>query len=205
MLKSLKNIDSAFQQTKFIVLAFLLFVTAVTGYIVYSSYQSSIAARDTIFILDNGSILTARAQNIGENRPVEAREHVKRFHEYFFTLSPDEKAIHHTVEKALFLADGSVKREYDNLKEKGFYNELIAGNISQHVRIDSVLLDVSVYPYYVKCIGKVEIVRTSSVTLRNLVSEGYLRDVVRSDNNPHGFLLESWRVLDNSDIKTFNR
>ncbi|QHT70750.1 conjugative transposon protein TraK [Rhodocytophaga rosea] len=205
MIRSLKNIDSSFQQIKFIVIAFLLFISCVTLYIVYASYQSMIAARDTIFILDNGSILAAKAQNIQENRPVEAREHVKRFHEYFFTLSPDERAINHTVEKALFLADESVKREYDNLKEKGFYNGVIAGNISQNVRIDSVLLDVSVYPYYVKCIGKLEIIRTSSVTLRNLVSECYLRDVVRSDNNPHGFLLENWRVIDNADIKTISR
>ncbi len=205
MLKSLTNLESAFKQAKVLIICFLVFASLISIYALYSSYQAALRAQETIFILDQGSILSARAQNIQENRPVEAREHARRFHEYFFTLSPDERAISYTIEKALLVADESVKREYDNLKEKGFYNEIIAGNISQHVKIDSVYIDVSSYPYYVKCLGKIEIIRTSSITLRNLVSECYLRDVVRSDNNPHGFLVENWRVLDNSDIKTVRR
>jgi conjugative transposon TraK protein len=205
MLKSLTNIESAFKQTRTVMICFLLFATTISVYAVYSSYQSARLARETIFILDQGSILAAKAQNIQENRPVEAREHARRFHQYFFTLSPDERAINSTIERALLVADESVKKEYDNLKEKGFYNEIIAGNISQNVKIDSVFVDVNTYPYYVKCMGKVEIIRTSTITLRNLVSECYLRDVIRSDNNPHGFLVENWRVLDNSDIKTIRR
>lgn len=205
MLKSLKNIDSAFRQARVFTFSFLLFVSCVCMYVVYTSYQSTQAARETIFILDQGSILAAKAQNIHENRPVEAREHVKRFHEYFFTLSPDEKAIYRTIDKALLLSDSTAKRVYQNLKEKGFYNELIAGNVSQNVRIDSVELDTREYPYYAKCTGKIEIIRPSTITIRNLVSECYLRDVVRSENNPHGFLVERWNVLDNRDIKTISR
>jgi hypothetical protein len=28
-----------------------------------------------------------------------------------------------------------------------------------------------------------------------------LRNTGRSDNNPHGFLIEKWTILDNSDLK----
>jgi hypothetical protein len=32
-----------------------------------------------------------------------------------------------------------------------------------------------------------------------LVTQGYLRNVSRSDNNPHGFLIEHWETLANRD------
>jgi hypothetical protein len=32
---------------------------------------------------------------------------------------------------------------------------------------------------------------------RVLVTQGYLRDVARSDNNPHGFLIEHWKTMVN--------
>jgi putative membrane protein insertion efficiency factor len=48
-------------------------------------------------VLDGGkSLLLALSQDLSQNRPVEARDHVKRFHELFFTLSPDKNAIEST-------------------------------------------------------------------------------------------------------------
>jgi len=41
--------------------------------------------------------------------------------------------------------------------------------------------------------------------LRSLITEGYLRNTLRSDNNPHGFLIEQWRTLENKDISIRNR
>ncbi|MDP3180258.1 MAG: conjugative transposon protein TraK, partial [Bacteroidota bacterium] len=40
---------------------------------------------------------------------------------------------------------------------------------------------------------------------RSLITEGALRNVSRSDNNPHGFLIERWNTIENRDIKTENR
>ena len=39
------------------------------------------------------SLMLALSQDVRQNRPVEAREHVRRFHELFFTLSPEKSAI----------------------------------------------------------------------------------------------------------------
>jgi hypothetical protein len=38
-----------------------------------------------------------------------------------------------------------------------------------------------------------------------LITEGNLRNVSRSDHNPHGFLIENWSTLENHDIDTKNR
>ncbi|RYZ20658.1 MAG: conjugative transposon protein TraK, partial [Sphingobacteriales bacterium] len=46
------------------------------------------------------------------------------------------------------------------------------------------------------------LVRSSSRVSRKLVTKGYLRNVSRSDNNPHGFLIQRWETLLNQDIVT---
>ena len=40
---------------------------------------------------------------------------------------------------------------------------------------------------------------------RNLETECQLLNSTRTENNPHGFMIEKWRVLDNSDIKEVKR
>ena len=44
--------------------------------------------------------MVALSQDLSQNRPVEAREHVRRFHELFFTLSPDKAAIESNLNRA---------------------------------------------------------------------------------------------------------
>ena len=74
--------------------------------------------------------MLALSQDAQQNRPVEAREHIRRFHELFFTLSPDKDAIESNVGRALYLSDESAIGYYRNLQEKGYFNRMIAGNIS---------------------------------------------------------------------------
>ena len=137
--------------------------------------------------------------------PVEARDHVKMFHHYFFTLDPDDKVINSNLTKALYLADGSAKQQYDNLKENGYYTNLISGNISQEIQADSIIINTSDYPFHFRYKGVQKIIRPSTIVTRSLVTEGYLRNVSRSDNNSHGFLIERWKTLENADIKIENR
>lgn len=137
-----------------------------------------------------------------DNIPVEARDHIKTFHQYFFSLDPDDKVIQNNITKALYLADATAKRQYEDLKENGYYSNIIAGNISQQIAIDSIQVDVNTYPYYFRCFAKQKIIRTTSIVYRSLITEGYLRNVSRSDNNPHGFLIERWNTIENKDLKT---
>jgi conjugative transposon TraK protein len=109
------------------------------------------------------------------------------------------------VSKALYLADVSAKRQYDNLKESRYYSNIISGNISQDIEVDSISLNLDNYPYYFRYYSKQRIIRATSIVMRSLITEGYLRNVARSDNNSHGFLIERWNTLENKDIKTINR
>ena len=159
------------------------------------------ASKETMYILANGKILQAVAGERKENIPVEARDHIKTFHQYFFTLDPDDKVIQSNVTKALYLADASAKRTYDNFKESGYYSNVISGNISQTISIDSIELNINNYPFYWRCYATETITRSTSIVTRDLITEGYLRTVSRSDNNPHGFLIEKWNTIENKDLK----
>jgi conjugative transposon TraK protein len=156
-------------------------------------------------VLANGKALQAFAGDRKDNIPVEARDHVKMFHQYFFSLDPDEKVIQSNMNKALYLADASAKKVYESLKENNYYTGIISGNISQQINVDSVFVNVETYPFYFKCYATEKIIRPSTITTRSLLTEGYLRNVSRSDNNPHGFLIERWNTIENKDIKTINR
>jgi len=204
--KSLTNIESSFKQMRLFLVIFIGLTFCLSVYIVYTAFSFAKKSREKIYVLDNGkSLLLALSQDIKQNRPVEARDHVKRFHEMFFTLSPDQKAIDDNINQALNLCDESAQDEYANLKEAGYFMNLIAGNVSQEIRIDSVLTNFTDYPYTAKCYATQTIIRSTSETQRSLISQCQLRDVTRSDNNPHGFLMEKWRVLENRDLKVISR
>jgi conjugative transposon TraK protein len=124
------------------------------------------------------------------------------FHHYFFTLDPDEKVIKANMLKALYLADQTAQQVNQDLEEKGYYNNVISANISQQVSIDSISLSMDSYPYSFRCVAKQKIIRSSSIVTRSLITQGQIRNVSRSDNNPHGFLIEHWSILDNHDLST---
>jgi hypothetical protein len=56
---------------------------------------------------------------------------------------------------------------------------------------------MNVYPYAFKAFAVEKLTRADSTTRRPLVTQGFLRNVGRSDNNPHGFLIEHWQVISN--------
>ena len=204
MFKKMKNIETAFQHVR----AFTIVVTTVSfllvGYTVYQCRSLVTTLQNKIYVLFNGKVLEAMAADRKDNVGVEARDHVKVFHELFFTLSPDDKAIQANLNKAFYLADESAKREYDNLTESGYYANIIAGNISQQIHVDSVQVDLRSNPYAFRCYATQSIIRTTSTVTRSLVTAGELRNVSRSDNNPHGFLIQRWQTLENKDLKIIN-
>ena len=204
--KSLKNIETSFRQIRLFGIVFLSLCTVITVWSVWSSYRFAEKQREKIYVLDNGkSLMLALSQDLSQNRPAEAREHVRRFHELFFTLSPEKSAIEHNVRRALLLADRSVYNYYSDFAEKGYYNRVISGNVTQTVEIDSVKCDFDQYPYKVNTYARQLIVRESSLTVRSLVTSCRLLNATRSDNNPHGFIIEAFTITENKDLQTIKR
>ena len=204
--KSWKNIETSFRQIRLYSIIFLVLCSVVVVWSVYSSYDFAEKQREKIYVLDGGkSLMLALSQDLSQNRPAEAREHVRRFHELFFTLSPDKSAIEHNVKRALLLADKSAYNYYSDFAEKGYYNRIIAGNINQVLKVDSVVCNFDSYPYQARTYAKQMIIRASNVTERSLVTTCRLLNSSRSDNNPNGFTIEGFTIIENKDLQTVKR
>lgn len=194
--KSLKNIETSFRQIRLYSIIFLVLCSVIVVWSVYSSYDFAEKQREKIYVLDGGkSLMLALSQDLSQNRPAEAREHVRRFHELFFTLSPDKSAIEHNVKRALLLADKSAYNYYSDFAEKGYYNRIIAGNINQVLKVDSVVCNFDSYPYQARTYAKQMIIRASNVTERSLVTTCRLLNSSRSDDNPNGFTIEGLSLI----------
>ena len=204
--KSLKNIQTAFSQIRLYIIVFALLCVGITAYALYASYNFAREQREKIYVLDQGkSLMLALSQDASRNRPVEAREHVRRFHELFFSIAPDKDAIEQNMARAFALCDKSAFDYYKDLAEKGYFNSAISGNVNQRVEIDSIQCDFKVYPYTVTTYARMFSVRPSNVTERSLITTCTLQNAVRSDNNPQGFLMEHFVVRENQDLQTYKR
>lgn len=204
--KSLKNIETSFRQIRLFGMVLVAVCAVVAVYSVWSSYVFAEKQREKIYVLDGGkSLMLALSQDLSQNRPAEAKEHVRRFHELFFTLSPEKSAIEHNVKRALLLADKSAYNYYADFAEKGYYNRIIAGNINQVLQVDSVVCNFDHYPYEVNTYARQMIIRASNVTQRSLVTTCRLLNASRSDDNPNGFTIEGFTIVENKDLQTLKR
>ena len=204
--KSLKNIETSFRQIRFFGIVFVCLCAGIVGYSLWSAYDFAEKQRQKIYVLDGGkSLMLALSQDLSQNRPVEAKEHIRRFHELFFTLAPDKNAIESNIQRALFMVDKSAFRYYKDLSEKGYYNRIVSGNINQSLVVDSVACNFDTYPYRVATYARQLIIRESNITERSLVTRCNLINSVRSDNNPHGFTMEAFEIIENKDLRVIDR
>ena len=193
-----KNIEQKIKINKTISLASILFavIIVIVGFVF--AYKLIEDSRKSLYVIDNGVPILVKQTDELLNRPVEYKSQVELFHRLFFTLAPDDRYIKENVEKSLYLIDDSGKKEYTNLREKGFYNQIISGNSLVTIRTDSIKTDLpnKKFIYY----GTQMINRKTSLIIRKLITEGNFEDIIRSTNNPHGVLLRNWRILDNSEL-----
>jgi len=203
--KIFDTIERRFQKVRKAALASVVVSGLIAWCALYYASHETERARQTVYVLHNGTVFQAIASGRDENLVVELRDHLRMFHRYFFDLDPDEKAIKASVGLSFYLADNSAKHLFDDQVEKGFINALISGNVSERVILDSISLDTQSEPYSFRCFGTQTFTRATSITTRSLITRGYIRNTQRADNNPHGFIIERLEIEDNKELKTINR
>lgn len=162
--------------------------------------------RQKIYVLDQGkSLLLALQTDAVMSKDVEIRDHVTRFHELMFTLSPQKQMIQENLDRAFNLADRSAYEYSQDLAEKGYYSRIVSANISQQMMVDSVKIVSSSYPWQVRTYARQYVVRESKVSLYSFVSTCQVIEGRRSDANPHGLLIERFKVISNDLIETRKR
>ena len=77
--KSLRNIESSFRQIRLFGIIFVAMCAVVVSVALISVFNFAEKQREKIYVLDNGkSLMLALSQDMSQNRPAEAREHVSR-------------------------------------------------------------------------------------------------------------------------------
>ncbi len=198
-MKLVKSIEQRIKINKIVTISALIFSVVVIISTFFYTYTIIRDSRKSMYVLDNGIPVLVKQTDELLNREVEYKAQVELYHKLFLTLVPDDKYIRQNIEdKALYLIDDSGKKEYNNLKERGFYNQLIASNTTSSVMTDSILLNLNEmkFTYY----GKQALNRRSQLIIRKFISEGFLENTIRTEKNPHGVILKYWRILDNAEI-----
>lgn len=206
VVKYFDTIETSFKRNKVVTLCACVMAAVISlGSLVYAvAYVSSHS--DNIYLLDgNGGAVSASLNRNAVDRELELQDHVMRFHELMFNLSPSTESITRNVDRALVMSDRSAFDFYNDQSERGYYSRLVQANITQQISIDSVSVNMSSYPYYERTYGKLYVIRESNITLYDFVSQGQLVDIGRSKNNPHGLMLEKFQVLRNDKIETRKR
>lgn len=195
----LKNVENKIKLVLVISILFLI------GCIIVSLGSIIIAkgmvddAHKKVYVLDGTVPILVKQTTMEETLGVEAKSDIEMFHQFFFTLAPDDKYIKYTLEKAMYLVDETGMAQYNALKEKGFYNNIIGTSTVCSIYCDSIKLntDSLTFVYY----GRQRIERRTSILMRKLVTAGSLRRVPRTENNPHGLLITNWRTIVNQDLE----
>jgi conjugative transposon TraK protein len=201
MFQQFKNMDSAFKYIRLISLVFFIGNIIIYCFYSYNFGQAIKTGQHRIYVLVNSKLLDAYSIERSDSLNIEISDHVTVFHKLFYSLEPDEEVNKKHLTSALYLADNTARQEYENLAESGYYSNIISGNITQKVEDpDSTTVDINQNPYYFKYYGKIRIIRATTITTRSLITEGYIRVTSISSRNPHGFLIERWKILENKDL-----
>lgn len=195
-------IESLAQKTRLAMMTVFAVIggcTVICAFTVWCCISLVNEERQQIYVLDGDIPFLAERARLEANFTMEAKAHIQLFHHYFFTLPPDDKYIKYTMEKAMYLVDETGLAQYNTLKEKGFYSNILGTSAVFSIYCDSIRFDKSTmeFTYY----GRQRIERRSNILMRELVTAGQLKRVPRTENNPHGLLIVNWRTLLNKDIE----
>ena len=204
-LNCLMNIDTAFKKTRLIAILSLVFsfLFGVTVMIVAMSMVSK--GKGKIYITNGyGNTLTAYQIAANENREAEVKAQVRTFHSLLYDISPDPIEIEKSLNEVLLMGDASVKAFLDK-RGDAYYKKLISNSAEIKYTLDSVKVNTKIYPYKAVQYGK-EVVQTSvGFLIKNLVTTLDLREVARTDVNPHGLLIGNYEVLKNNRLRFVER
>lgn len=205
VVKYFNSIEATVRKCRTVTIAASIMTVLIVLGCVGATTYAVMTAKSQIYVVDNGSAYTAKAVSNNAEKDMEARDHVARFHELLFNLAPSAEAIKRNTDRALLMSDRSAYDYCQDLSEKGFYERMVSANISQQIVVDSVKVDVGTYPYEATTFGKLYIMRESNITQYQFESRCRLVDVARSDSNPHGLMIERFRVTRNENIATKKR
>ena len=194
-------IQSLEKKTKLALMTVLLTIVGnvvICGMLIVYGARILLEERNQVYVLDGDIPFLAKRSQQEANFVMEAKAHIQLFHQYFFTLPPDDDYIKWTLGKAMYMADGTALKQKQAMEENGFFSDIVSSSATCTIMCDSIKLDEKSrkFTYYGTQTSKR---RTNSIR-RALITTGEIENVPRTQNNPHGLLIIRWRTLKNTDL-----
>lgn len=200
LFKYFRDIEAQFKTLKYVLVVFAVFMAAVCIGVVYVSVDNTRKVSDRVYVVDNGFTISASAEDEEDVRDAQARVFLDRFHSYMFSLAPNVDALSRNFEKVQQMGDGSIRYYWNQRGETNYYDNLVAGGVSQELITDSIRVDMNRYPYDAAVYGRVFFVRKNDIILYNLETSCQLRKVPAGRSNPYGLYIENFIVRRNELI-----
>jgi len=198
-----KSIEGKIRLATVVAIGSLLCSLLISALVSLFAWKQVVNARQSVYILANNIPILARQTDVQMNRPAEYKAHIDLFHSIFFSVTPDDKYIEYQMKKAMYLIDESGMQQLNNLKERGYFTSILSSSSVLTLQTDSIFIDPG--RKYFRYYGKLKIDRRSSTIMRSLITEGSLKDIPRSENNPHGLLITGWKTLENKDLENVQK
>jgi len=198
-----KSIEGKIRLATVVAIGSLICSLLISFMVSLFAWKQVVNARQSVYILAGNIPILARQTDVQMNRPAEYKAHIDLFHSIFFSVTPDDKYIEYQMKKAMYLVDESGMQQLNNLKERGYFTSILSSSSVLTLQTDSIFIDPG--RRYFRYYGKLKIDRRSSTIMRSLITEGYLKDIPRSENNPHGLLITGWKTLENKDLENVQK
>ena len=159
----IKNLENKIRLVGIICTAFLVGCVIISLSSIWTARTMVSDAQKKVYVLDGNVPILVNRTTMDETLDVEAKSHVEMFH---------DKYIRYTMEKAMYLVDETGLAQYNTLKEKGFYSNILGTSSVFSIYCDSVAFNKEKmeFTYY----GRQRIERRSNILMRELVSAGQL-------------------------------
>lgn len=201
--------NSEFKKAKIFVVAICVISMLASIAVIKIGLDKAETNRETIYVADaNNTLMLALANDVDLNAPNEAKAALKRMHYYLFNMTPSADYIKGSIAKAEAIGDESVVQFVEKMKEKGWYNKMIAEGISTEFMCDSIHIDNSDngdYSYKVTLYGKTSTIYPDKIEFRSLQTACYMYDDARTIDNPNGSYVALWQIVKNDVLKIVER
>ena len=137
----IKNLENKVKLVTIICSLFLVGCVLISISSIWTAKNMVVDAQNKIYVLDGNVPILVQRTTMDETLDVEAKSHIEMFHHYFFTLAPDDKYIKYTMEKAMYLVDETGLAQYNTLKEKGSYSNIMGTSAVFSIFCDSIKFD----------------------------------------------------------------
>lgn len=201
-IKSITNYRSVNRSMMILALIVVIFSMGSTGYMFFEFKKAVEETKKQIYIMDYaGNIFFGQVERMNiSHRFAEYKDHVRDFYNLWYSF--DQNTYYDNTDRALWLIGEKGKDLADEYEAQKVYENVFEKNLIVTVEVLDIRLNPDTRPVSGIIEGIQTIRRGTGEVRRNLNIEFTIMDAQgRSDQNPHGAVIEQWNVYDKSPVE----